>query len=105
MLDSFKKSRNRGAMNSSTIAHSNFAVTYSLQILGEATKNLSAESKSSEPDMPWREIAGFRNKAAHEYFNVRLSIVWETVEDDIPVLLDALYRMRQRILVNDTNGH
>lgn len=41
------------------------AVTYSLQILGEATKNLSAESKSSEPDMPWREIAGFRNKAAH----------------------------------------
>ena len=81
------------------------AVTYSLQILGEATRKLSAEAKSSEPKIPWKEIAGFRNRAAHEYFNIRLSIVWDTVEDDIPVLLDALHRMKQRVVGYDAHGH
>ncbi len=81
------------------------AVTYSLQILGEATKALSAEAKSSEPKMPWEEIAGFRNRGAHECFNIRPSIVWDTVEDDIPVLLDAVHRMKQRGLGHEAHGH
>ena len=81
------------------------AAIYSLQILGEATRKLSAEAKSSEPKIPWKEIAGFRDRAAHEYFNIRLSIVWDTVEDDIPVLLDALHRMKQRDLGYEALGH
>ena len=77
---------------------------FGVQILGEATRKLSAEAKSSEPKIPWKEIAGFRNRAAHEYFNIRLSIVWDTVEDDIPVLLDALHRMKQRDLGYEAHG-
>ena len=81
------------------------AVTYSLEILGEAAKKLSAEAKSPEPKIPWKEIAGFCNRAAHEYFNIRLSIVWHTVEDDIPVLFDAPLRMKQRDVRYEAHGH
>jgi len=53
------------------------AVVRNLEIIGEATKNLSKEIKSQYPEIPWKEMAGMRDKLIHEYFGIDLDIVLE----------------------------
>ena len=65
---------------------SNFAVVRALEIVGEATKRLPAELKSRYPALPWREMAGMRDKLAHDYFGVNLEVVWDTAVQEAPGL-------------------
>ncbi len=58
----------------------------SLEIIGEATKKIPQEIRIKYPDIPWREIAGMRDKLIHEYFGISYEIVWETIKEDIPFL-------------------
>lgn len=60
------------------------AVVRNLAIIGEAVKNFPDELKSKYPQVPWKEIAGTRNKAIHEYFGVDEDILWETIKKDLP---------------------
>src|SRR3989338_7137286 len=62
------------------------AVIRQIEIIGEATKNLSKEVKEKYKDTPWRKMAGMRDKLVHGYFGVDLEAVWEAVEKDIPAL-------------------
>lgn len=57
-----------------------------LTIIGEAAKNVSPEIREEYPDLPWREIAGMRDKIMHHYFGVDYEAVFETVRHDIPQL-------------------
>ena len=59
------------------------AVIRNLEIIGEAVKNLPEEFKAMYPDLPWREIAGMRDRLIHAYFGVDLSIVWYTIKNDL----------------------
>ena len=61
-----------------------------LQVIGEAVKNLSDDMKSRQPQIPWKQIAGLRDKVIHDYFGVNLAIVWEVVERDLPELANAI---------------
>lgn len=61
-----------------------------LEIIGEAVKRLSAEFKAQMPQIPWKEIAGFRDKAIHDYASLNAAIVWETINKDLPILKKAL---------------
>ncbi|MBS7626604.1 DUF86 domain-containing protein [Candidatus Bathyarchaeota archaeon] len=61
-----------------------------LEIIGEATKRLSKEFKEENPEIPWGDAAGMRNKLIHNYFGVDLDAVWDTVKKDIPKLKDKL---------------
>lgn len=61
-----------------------------LEVIGQAVKNLSEESKSSRPQIPWKQIAGMRDKVIHDYFGVNLEIVWAVVEKDLPRLDQAV---------------
>jgi uncharacterized protein with HEPN domain len=61
-----------------------------LEIIGEAVKRLSPELKADMPQIPWKEIAGFRDKAIHDYASLNASIVWETIKSDLPSLYQAL---------------
>src|SRR5258708_2352700 len=66
------------------------AVLREMQIIGEAAKRLSPEFKDSHNSVPWKAIIGFRNKAVHDYFDVNVMTVWETIEMDLPQLKKAL---------------
>ena len=69
------------------------AVIRNLEIIGEAVKNISAELKKAYPDIPWRRIAGMRDRMIHEYFGVNLEVVWERVERDVPELSQNVDRI------------
>jgi len=66
------------------------AVIRNLEILGEAAKLLSTETKEMYPDIPWRDIAGTRDKLIHDYFGVNVDVVWGIVVNDIPAMLTEL---------------
>jgi uncharacterized protein with HEPN domain len=61
-----------------------------LEIIGEAASKVTAERRAAEPEIPWRKIVGLRNQVIHNYVNVRLDVVWDTVEDDLPPLVARL---------------
>lgn len=65
------------------------AVILQLMLIGEISKKISAETKKSI-DLPWKDIAGFRDKAVHDYFEIDLDVVWGTIISDIPVLKSKL---------------
>ena len=68
-------------------------VIRNLQTLTESSQRLSDEIKSTEPQIPWRELAGFRNVIVHGYLGVDLGAVWLVVEQDLPALSEAVNRM------------
>lgn len=61
-----------------------------LEVIGQAVKNLSDGSKARQPDIPWKQIAGLRDKVIHDYFGVDLDIVWAVVEKELPKLRRAI---------------
>jgi uncharacterized protein with HEPN domain len=62
----------------------NFAVVRALEIIGEAVKRLPEELGQKYPDIPWKGMAGMRDRIIHGYDNVDLQIVWDVVKRDIP---------------------
>ena len=66
------------------------AVIRNLEILGEAAKLLSTEAREMYPDIPWRDIAGTRDKLIHDYFGVNVDVVWGIVVNDLPKMLSEL---------------
>lgn len=61
-----------------------------IEIIGEATKKLSKETREKNPGIPWNDMAGMRDKLIHDYFGVDTDAVWDTVEKDIPSLKGKL---------------
>jgi uncharacterized protein with HEPN domain len=66
------------------------AVMRNLEIVGEATKQLSEAVRQQAPQIPWRSIARMRDKLIHHYFGVNLDIVWHVIQDDLPPLMTAV---------------
>ena len=62
------------------------AVIRNLQIIGEAVKNIPGSIWEKYPNVPWQEIAAFRNRVTHVYFNVDLNITWDVVQFELPTL-------------------
>lgn len=69
------------------------AVIRNLEVIGEATKRLSAELKAENSEIPWREIAGLRDVLIHDYMGVDVRIVWNVVVQDIPKLKSTVLRL------------
>ncbi|MEL6440971.1 MAG: DUF86 domain-containing protein [Cyanobacteria bacterium J06621_8] len=66
------------------------ATLYSLQIIGESTKRLSAEFRQANSYIPWRDMAGMRDKIVHDYNETDLDIVWDVATQEIPKLLEQI---------------
>ena len=69
------------------------AVILQLMLIGEVSKKISEETKS-QVRLPWKQVIGFRDRAIHNYFNVNLNVVWDTVIMDIPVLKEQLGKFK-----------
>ena len=61
-----------------------------LEIIGEAARGVSSGYRDTHADIPWRKMAGMRDRLIHGYFDVDLKVVWSTVTDDLPPLLEAM---------------
>lgn len=71
------------------------ATVRNLEIVGEATKNLSDTLRDGSPEVPWARMAGMRDVLIHNYMGVDLEIVWGVVAEEIPPLLDKLSALLQ----------
>ncbi|MFQ5614135.1 MAG: DUF86 domain-containing protein [Anaerolineae bacterium] len=69
------------------------AVIRNLEIIGEATKNLARDLRERYPDVPWKSMAGVRDRLIHHYFGVNLDIVWQIVVAELPKVASQLKRI------------
>lgn len=68
-----------------------------LQIIGEASRSLSARTRDEHPEIPWSGIIGMRNILAHNYFEIDLDIVWNAVNQDLPSLKHGIEAILQQL--------
>ena len=66
------------------------AVIRNFEIIGEAVKRLSEDTRQTVSEIPWRQFAGFRDVLIHQYDGIDPSEVWLTVENDLPLLKEAV---------------
>jgi len=70
-----------------------FAVIRAIEIIGEATRQIPRTVRARHAEVPWKEMAGMRDKLIHDYSGVDLTVVWETVTTDIPQLMPLIVRI------------
>jgi uncharacterized protein with HEPN domain len=73
------------------------AVIRNLEVIGEASRNLSDELKAQSNEIEWTKIIGFRNILAHEYFGVSIPIVWDIVQSKIGPLREACTKLLKQL--------
>jgi len=73
------------------------AVTRSLEIIGEAIRNVPDTIQKKYPEVEWRKMTGSRNRMAHGYFGIDYELVWATVKEDLPVLEGQIERILSEI--------
>ena len=69
------------------------AVIRSIEIIGEAAKRVSQPIKDKNPSIPWKRMAGMRDKLIHEYFGVDKEILWKTIKNSLPELKDKIAKV------------
>jgi uncharacterized protein with HEPN domain len=74
------------------------AVLYKFAVMGEATKLLPDYIREHYPDIPWRSIAGLRDKVIHGYIGVDYELLWETITKKIPIVISGI-----QIILKDTD--
>lgn len=78
------------------------AVVRNLEIIGEATKNLSDDFREQHQEIPWRDMAGTRDRLTHHYFGINQEIVWQIVEQDIRGLKSQIEQIIREFPQEDT---
>lgn len=69
------------------------AVIRKFEIIGEATKKISESLKKKYPEIPWKEMAGMRDKLIHFYFGIDYKLVWQTIKHRIPQIKPLLTKI------------
>lgn len=69
------------------------AFARSLEVIGEAVKNIPEEYKTSHSEVEWKSFAGLRDKLIHHYFGVDYALVWDVVKNELPDLKAKLARL------------
>jgi uncharacterized protein with HEPN domain len=67
-----------------------------LEIVGEAARMVPDEVRATFPNLQWREISGMRNKLTHEYFGINMKVVWRTIHEDLPPLIQELKKALEK---------
>jgi uncharacterized protein with HEPN domain len=66
------------------------AIIRSLEIIGEASKKLDEEFRSSHPQIEWKKMAGTRDRVIHHYFGIDYDIIWDIIENKLPDLQERV---------------
>jgi uncharacterized protein with HEPN domain len=66
------------------------AVVHNLTVIGEAANHIPSEIKGSHPEIPWRQMIDLRNFSVHAYWNLRPTVIWDTIQNDLPPLIEPL---------------
>ena len=69
------------------------ALVQLIQIVGEAASKVSRNFQEQTPSIPWTDIINTRNRLIHAYFDINLNILWDTITDDLPPLLEQLQKI------------
>ena len=97
MLDAAKKAveftRGKNEADVAKDEKLSFAIVRLIEIIGEVAKNISEEVRQKNPDIPWKEIAGTRDRLVHGYFDVDLEIVGKIITKDLPNLIAQLQKL------------
>lgn len=86
-IESYTKSGKEEFFNSNLIQD---AVIRNLEIIGEATKNITSTLRNNHTDIPWKQMAGLRDILIHDYMGVDLKTVWNVVENELPNVKDRI---------------
>jgi uncharacterized protein with HEPN domain len=62
------------------------AVMRQIEIIGEASRHISDEFQEKHPELPWFQMRGIRNKIVHDYLEINVDVIWDTVKNDLPAL-------------------
>jgi uncharacterized protein with HEPN domain len=73
-----------------------YAVIRAVEIIGEATRNIPEEIRTKYPEIPWRDASNMRNKLVHRYFGINLEVIWQTINEDLPMLADTIQEIIRR---------
>jgi len=92
---SFARGRAREDLN--TDRQLVLALVKEIEIIGEAASRLSSETRQQIPALPWTDIILMRNRLIHAYFDVDLDVVWKTLTDDLPPLIEELEKRLPRV--------
>ncbi|MBI3159580.1 MAG: DUF86 domain-containing protein [Chloroflexi bacterium] len=94
MLDSAQKARaiagNLSRANFDADETVRLALTHLLQVIGEAARRVSPAYQKAHPQIPWSAVIGMRHKVVHDYLNVDEDVVWQTLQEDLPALIEVL---------------
>ena len=71
----------------------NLALVRLLEVIGEAVRGITQESRDAHPEIPWKKMAGMRDRLIHGYYDVDMDVVWETVTVDLSPLIGQLQQL------------
>lgn len=92
----FAKNRSRQDLNEDEVLR--FALVKMVEIIGEAATKLPRSFQDAHPSIPWSEITAMRNRLVHAYFDINLDILWQTIQEDLPLLIPELENLLNREL-------
>jgi len=67
-----------------------------IEIIGEAAARVRGDTQGRYPNIPWMDIIGMRNRLVHVYFDIDLALLWTTLTDDLPKLVQELERVLEK---------
>lgn len=73
------------------------AIIHQIEIIGEASRNVTSEFQKLHPEIPWSPMIGMRNKIIHDYTEIDIPTVWKTVVEDLPPLREAIARLVKQV--------
>ena len=91
-IESFSKGLTKEEFDNNKLIQN--AIIRSLEIIGEAVKNITDTFKKKYPKIPWKDIAGLRDILSHAYFGVNLDRVWNVIEIDLPRLKEEISKIK-----------
>jgi len=71
------------------------AVVRNFEIIGEASRNISDEIKNKYQNVDWKGMIGLRNRIAHGYFGINLTIIWEIIKQELPPLKEKMKQIKE----------